>query len=122
VGKKERRDVRGAEDRRQAIQGRQERHLPGGEAHAEAGETVQFNEVLMLGGETVTVGAPRVEGAAVQAEVLEQMKGPKVISFVKRRRKHSSKRTRGHRQQLTRVRITEILTSGADASGVKAAI
>ncbi len=89
---------------------------------AEAGETVQFNEVLMLGGETVTVGAPRVEGAAVQAEVLEQMKAPKVISFVKRRRKHSSKRTRGHRQQLTRVRITEILASGADASGVKAAI
>lgn len=89
---------------------------------AEAGETVQFNEVLMFGGETVTVGAPRVEDAAVQAEVLEQMKGPKVISFVKRRRKHSSKRTRGHRQQLTRVRITEILTSGADASGVKAAI
>ncbi len=89
---------------------------------AEAGETVRFEEVLMLGGETVTVGAPRVEGAAVLAEVLEQLKGPKVISFVKRRRKHSSQRKRGHRQRLTRVRVTEILTSGAEASGVEAAI
>lgn len=88
---------------------------------AEAGETVQFNEILMLGGESVTVGAPRIEGAAVQAEVLEQTKGPKVISFVKRRRKHSSQRKRGHRQQLTRVRITEILAAGADATGVKPA-
>ena len=61
---------------------------------ADAGETVQFNEVLMLGGETVTVGAPVVEGAAVQAEVLEQLRGPKVINFVKRRRKHSSQRTK----------------------------
>ncbi|PZQ47910.1 MAG: 50S ribosomal protein L21 [Rhodovulum sulfidophilum] len=78
---------------------------------AEAGQTVEFNEVLMIGGETVTVGAPLVAGAVVKAEVLEQTKGPKVISFVKRRRKHSSQRTRGHRQQLTRVRITEILAA-----------
>ncbi len=88
---------------------------------AEAGETVQFNEILMLGGDDVTIGAPRVEGAAVQAEVLEQTKGPKVISFKKRRRKHSSQRKRGHRQQLTRVRVTEILASGGDATGVKTA-
>jgi large subunit ribosomal protein L21 len=88
---------------------------------ADAGETVQFNEVLMLGGDTVTVGAPFVAGAAVQAEVLEQLRGPKVISFKKRRRKHSSQRKRGHRQYLTRVRITDILASGADATGVKAA-
>ena len=88
---------------------------------AEAGETVQFNEVLMLGGDSLTIGAPRVEGAAVQAEVLEQTKGPKVISFKKRRRKHSSQRKRGHRQQLTRVRVTEILASGGDATGVKTA-
>ena len=88
---------------------------------AEAGETVQFNEVLMLGGDTVTVGAPVVEGAAVQAEVLEQLRGPKVINFVKRRRKHSSQRTKGHRQYLTRVRITDILASGGDTSGVKTA-
>ena len=78
---------------------------------AEAGQTVEFNEVLMIGGETVTVGAPLVAGAVVKAEVLEQTKGPKVISFVRRRRKHSSQRTRGHRQQLTRVRITEILAA-----------
>jgi large subunit ribosomal protein L21 len=88
---------------------------------AEAGETVQFNNVLMVGGETVTIGAPLVAGAAVQAEVLEQTKGPKVISFVKRRRKHSSQRTRGHRQQLTRVRITEILAEGGESTGVRAA-
>lgn len=88
---------------------------------AEAGETVQFNEILMLGGDSVTIGAPRVIGAAVQAEVLEQTKGPKVISFKKRRRKHSSQRKRGHRQQLTRVRVTEILASGAEATGVKTA-
>lgn len=88
---------------------------------AEAGETVQFNQVLMLGDETVTIGAPLVEGAAVQALVLEQTKGPKVVSYVKRRRKHSSQRKRGHRQQLTRVRITDILASGAEATGVRAA-
>ena len=75
---------------------------------AEAGDTVRFDEVLMLGGETPVVGAPRVEGAAVEAEVLEQTKADKVISYVKRRRKHSSQRTRGHRQQLTVVRITGI--------------
>lgn len=75
---------------------------------AEAGDTVRFDEVLMLGGETPVVGAPRVEGAAVEAEVLEQTKADKVISYVKRRRKHSSQRTRGHRQPLTVVRITGI--------------
>lgn len=86
---------------------------------ADAGETVQFNDILMVGG---SVGAPLVAGAAVQAEVLDQIKGPKVINYVKRRRKHSSQRKRGHRQQLTLVRITDILESGADATGVKAAI
>ncbi|MFT6424635.1 MAG: large subunit ribosomal protein L21 [Celeribacter sp.] len=84
-----------------------------------AGETIQFNEILMVGS---TVGAPLVEGAAVQAEVIDQIKGEKLINFVKRRRKHSSKRTKGHRQQLTLLRITDILEKGADASGVKAAI
>ncbi|MCL7408154.1 50S ribosomal protein L21 [Marivivens donghaensis] len=86
---------------------------------ADAGEKIQFNEILMVGS---TVGAPFVAGAAVQAEVIDQIKGDKVINFVKRRRKHSSKRTVGHRQQLTLVRITDILESGADKSGVKAAI
>ncbi len=86
---------------------------------AAAGETIQFNEILMVGS---TIGAPFVEGAGVQAEVIDQIKGDKVIHFVKRRRKHSSKRTKGHRQQLTLVRVTDVLASGADKSGVKAAI
>ena len=89
---------------------------------ADAGETIQFNDILMLGGDAATVGAPFVEGAAVQAEVVDQIKGEKTIKFVKRRRKHSSKRTRGHRQQLTLVKITDILSTGADKSGVKAAV
>ena len=89
---------------------------------ADAGEKVQFNDVLMLGGDSTVLGAPMVAGAAVQAEVIDQIKGEKVIHFVKRRRKHGSQRTKGHRQKLTLVRITEILTSGADATGVKAAL
>lgn len=89
---------------------------------ADAGEKIQFNEVLMLGGDKTVVGAPLVAGAAVQADVIDQIKGEKLIKFVKRRRKHSSKRTVGHRQKLTLVRVTDILSSGADKSGVKAAI
>ncbi|MDW3116467.1 MAG: 50S ribosomal protein L21 [Roseovarius pacificus] len=89
---------------------------------ADAGEKVQFNEVLMLGGDKPVIGAPFVEGAAVQAEVVDQIKGDKVIKFVKRRRKHGSKRTVGHRQQLTLLRVTEILEKGGDKSGVKAAV
>ncbi len=89
---------------------------------ADAGETVQFNEVLMLGGDAPVIGAPMIDGAAVQAEVVDQIKGDKVIHFVKRRRKHSSKRTKGHRQKLTLVKITEILASGAGKSGIKAAV
>ncbi|MGD9864719.1 MAG: 50S ribosomal protein L21 [Pseudodonghicola sp.] len=88
---------------------------------ADAGEKVQFNDILMLGGDAPVVGAPFVAGAAVQAEVIDQVKADKVIHFVRRRRKHSSKRTKGHRQKLTLVKITEILASGADATGVKAA-
>ena len=89
---------------------------------ADAGETVQFNEILMLGGDKTVVGAPMVDGAAVQAEVVDQIKGEKVINFVKRRRKHGSQRTKGHRQKLTLVRIGDILASGGDKSGVKAAV
>jgi large subunit ribosomal protein L21 len=89
---------------------------------ADAGETVQFNEILMLGGDKTVVGAPFVADAGVQAEVVDQIKGEKVINFVKRRRKHSSKRTKGHRQKLTLVKVTDILASGADKSGVKAAM
>ena len=69
-----------------------------------AGDKVQFNEVLMLGGDNVTVGAPLIQDAGVQAEILEQGKGPKLVHYVKRRRKHSSQRKKGHRQQLTVLR------------------
>lgn len=86
---------------------------------AEAGDTIQFNDILMIG---EAIGAPMVAGAAVQAEVIDQIKGDKTINFVRRRRKHSSKRTKGHRQQLTLVRITELMEKGADKSGVKAAV
>ncbi len=89
---------------------------------ANAGDTVQFNDVLMVGGDSPVVGTPTVPGAGVQAEVLDQVKADKVIHYVKRRRKHSSQRTKGHRQKLTLVRVTDILASGADASGVMAAI
>ena len=90
---------------------------------ADAGDTVQFNEILMVGeGDGVTVGAPLVAGAAVQAEVLEQGKGPKVISFKRRRRKHSSARKKGHRQHLTTIRVTEVLASGGEGTGVKPAV
>ena len=78
---------------------------------AELGTIVQLREVLMLGGETTQVGAPMVAGASVAAEVVEQGRGPKVIAFKKRRRKNS-RRKRGHRQQYTMLRITEILTDG----------
>ena len=86
---------------------------------ANAGDKVQFNEILMVGS---TVGAPLVAGAAGQAEVIDQIKADKVITFVKRRRKHSSQRTRGHRQQLTLLRVTELLENGGDKTDVKAAV
>jgi large subunit ribosomal protein L21 len=90
---------------------------------AEAGDKVQFNDVLMVGGDAPVLGAPLVKGAAVQAEVIEGVvKADKVITYWKRRRKHSSQRTRGHRQKLTLVRITDILASGAEKSDVKAAV
>lgn len=89
---------------------------------AAAGDKVQFNEVLMIGGDKPVLGAPLVKGAAVQAEVIDDIKADKVITFWKRRRKHSSQRTRGHRQKLTLLRVTDILASGADKSGVKEAV
>jgi large subunit ribosomal protein L21 len=76
------------------------------------GEIVQFGEVLVVGGDNVTLGQPTIAGASVAAEVLEQGRGPKIIAFKKRRRKNS-RRKRGHRQEFTLVRVTEILTDGA---------
>ena len=89
---------------------------------ADAGEKIQFNDILMLGGDAPVVGAPFVKDAGVQAEVVDQIKGEKTINYVKRRRKHSSQRTKGHRQKLTLIKVTDILASGADKSGVKAAM
>jgi large subunit ribosomal protein L21 len=77
-----------------------------------AGDAVQFSDVLMIGGEgEPAVGAPLVAGAAVSAEVVEQGRGPKVIIFKKRRRQNY-RRKKGHRQDLTTVRILEIFTDG----------
>jgi large subunit ribosomal protein L21 len=82
--------------------------LPG-----EAGARIVFDEVLALfDGTTNHVGAPRVAGATVVGEIVEQARGPKVYAFKKRRRKNS-KRKRGHKQDLTIVRVTDILTGGA---------
>ena len=85
--------------------------LPG-----EAGDAITFGEVLsFFDGETTEFGAPHVSGASVAAEIVAQKRGPKVIAFKKRRRQNS-RRKRGHRQDLTIVRITEILTGGHKAS------
>ena len=74
----------------------------------EAGATVEFTEVLMVGsGESVKVGTPTVAGAKVTAELVGQVRGEKLIAFKKRRRKNS-RRKKGHRQDLSTVRITTI--------------
>jgi len=81
----------------------------------ERGEIVEFGEVLVVGGDSVTLGAPTVAGATVAAEVLDQTRGPKIIAFKKRRRKNS-RRKRGFREEFTLIRITEILTDGQKAN------
>ncbi len=75
----------------------------------EAGGTLEFTDVLMVGeGSAVKVGAPTVAGAKVLAELVDQTRGPKLINFKKRRRKNS-RRKKGHRQDLTKIRITDII-------------
>ena len=81
----------------------------------EPGDIVEFGEVLVVGGDTPTLGSPTVSGATVAAEVLSHGRYDKVIAFKKRRRKNS-RRKRGHRQEYSMVRITEILTGGAKPS------
>jgi large subunit ribosomal protein L21 len=76
----------------------------------EPGGTIEFGEVLLVGGDSPQVGAPTVAGAKVMATVLEQGKGPKIIVFKKRRRKNFRRRT-GHRQLQTVVRIADIMTA-----------
>ena len=90
--------------------------------NAVGGQKVQFNSVLLTGGEKIQIGNPHVKGAGVQAIVLEQLKSKKVVSFFKRRRKSSSKTKKGHRQQLTLVKITEILNIGAEKTDIAEAI
>ncbi len=86
----------------------------------EVGDIVEFGEVLVVGGDTPTLGNPTVPGATVAAEVLAHERDDKVIAFKKRRRKNS-RRKRGHRQEYSLVRITEILTDGAKPSKEKPA-
>jgi large subunit ribosomal protein L21 len=83
-----------------------------GKIAGDVGTIVQLNEVLVVGGDTPALGAPLVAGATVAAEVLQHKRGPKVISFKKRRRKNS-RRKRGYRDELTVLRVTEILTDNA---------
>jgi large subunit ribosomal protein L21 len=87
----------------------------------EPGETVTFDEVLMVGGETDTmIGAPRVDGASVVGEVVDQARTRKIIIFKKRRRQNSRRRN-GHRQSFTLVKITDILTDGKKPAAKKKA-
>jgi len=76
---------------------------------AEVGSTVDFDQVLLVGGDggEMTVGTPLVAGAKVTAEVVEQTRGPKIVIFKKRRRKNFRRKT-GHRQSITVVKIGDI--------------
>jgi large subunit ribosomal protein L21 len=100
--------------------GRQYRVVPDdvleiGKIAGEVGTIVQLGEVLMLGGDSPVLGTPVVSGASVAAEVLQHKRGPKVIAFKKRRRKNS-RRKRGYRDEITVLRITEILADNAKPS------
>jgi large subunit ribosomal protein L21 len=95
--------------------GRQYRVVPDdvleiGKIAGDVGTIVQLGEVLLVGGDSPVLGVPTVPGASVAAEVLQHKRGPKVISFKKRRRKNS-RRKRGYRDEITVLRITEILTN-----------
>lgn len=100
--------------------GRQFRVVPDdvleiGKIAGDVGTIVQLGEVLLVGGDQPVLGTPTVAGASVAAEVLQHKRGPKVIAFKKRRRKNS-RRKRGYRDEITVLRITEILTDNAKPS------
>jgi large subunit ribosomal protein L21 len=100
--------------------GRQYRVVPDdvleiGKIAGDVGTIVQLGEVLVVGGDTPVLGTPTVAGASVAAEVLDHKRGPKVIAFKKRRRKNS-RRKRGYRDEITVLRITEVLTDNAKPS------
>ena len=89
---------------------------------ADAGAAVELDQVLILdNGKETVVGKPLIEGARVAATVLDQTRGDKIIVFKKKRRK-DYKRKKGHRQDLTVLRINEILASGQKASIAKASV
>jgi large subunit ribosomal protein L21 len=100
--------------------GRQYRVVPDdvleiGKIAGDVGTIVQLGEVLVVGGDSPVLGVPTVAGASVAAEVLDHKRGPKVIAFKKRRRKNS-RRKRGYRDEITVIRVTEILTDGKTPS------
>jgi large subunit ribosomal protein L21 len=97
--------------------GRQYRVVPDdvlevGKIEGEVGTIIQLTEVLVVGGDTPILGLPTVAGASVAVEVLDHKRGPKIIAFKKRRRKNS-RRKRGYRDEITVLRISEILTDNA---------
>ncbi len=88
---------------------------------ADEGQTVTLSDVMLLGdGDKVTVGNPVVADASVEAQVVSQTRGPKIIIFRHKRRKNH-RRTQGHRQNLTLLKITDINTSGKKAAPAKKA-
>ena len=87
----------------------------------EAGAVIELEQVLAINdGKGLTIGTPMIDGARVAATVLEQKKGEKVLIFKKKRRQNY-RRTKGHRQQLTVIRISDILAKGQKAVAAKAA-
>jgi len=89
---------------------------------AEAGDTISLDNVLMIAdGEKMTIGTPQVAGAAVSAEVVRQTRGPKIIIFRRKRRKNH-RRTQGHRQDLTLLKISGIHPDGAPKQAAKKAV
>jgi len=87
----------------------------------EAGAVIELEQVLAINdGKGLTIGTPMIDGARVAATVLEQKKGKKVLIFKKKRRQNY-RRTKGHRQQLTVIRISDILAKGQKAAAAKAA-
>ncbi|MEC7243760.1 MAG: 50S ribosomal protein L21 [Pseudomonadota bacterium] len=88
---------------------------------AKEGEVVTLSDVIMLGdGANITIGKPKVANAAVEAKVVSQTRGPKIIIFRRKRRKNH-RRTQGHRQDLTLLKVTDILTSAKAPAAKKAA-
>ena len=88
---------------------------------AEEGAQIILNDIVMLGdGDAVTIGTPRVEGAGVSATVIRQTRGPKIIIFRRKRRKNH-RRTQGHRQDLTLLKINEIAKDAKSLRTIKPA-